>query len=46
MEPLGTAFLIVAVCLAALAAVPPLPYGSQLLAAAVAFLAAGHLVAR
>jgi hypothetical protein len=44
MENLKLAFLLVAVILAALAAIPPLPYSQQLLAGAVAFLAAGHLV--
>lgn len=43
MENLILAFYIVSIILAALAAVPPLPYSQQLLAGAVAFLAAAHL---
>jgi len=44
MENLRVAFLIVSVILAALVAIPPLPYASQLLAGAVAFLSASLLV--
>lgn len=44
MENLRVAFLIVSCILAILAALPPLPYGSQLLAGAVAFLSASLLV--
>ena len=44
MENLHSAFLIVAIILGALAAIPPLPYGSQLVGGAIAFLAAGLLV--
>lgn len=44
MHDLHTAFLIVAIILAALAAIPPVPYSGQLHAGATAFLAAGLLV--
>ncbi len=43
MSELHLAFLIVAIILAILAAIPPLPYSQQLLAGSVAFLAAAHL---
>lgn len=41
---LHLAFLIVAVILAILAAIPPMPYSHSLLAGAVAFLAAAQIV--
>lgn len=43
MSGLATGLLIAAIVLAALAALPPVPYSGQLLAAAVACLAAAHL---
>ena len=42
VDNLRIAFIIVAVILAALAAIPPLPYSERLLAGALAFLAAAH----
>jgi len=44
MQNLQMAFYIVAVILAILAAIPPMPYSERLLAGAVAFIAAGHLL--
>jgi hypothetical protein len=45
MSPsLHLALLLVSVILAALAAFPPMPYSSSLLAGAVAFLAAAQIV--
>lgn len=44
MENLRVIFLGVSIILALLAMLPPLPHHDALLAGALAFLAAGHLV--
>lgn len=44
MPELRIAFYIVSAILAALAAIPTMPYSERLVAGAITFLAAGHLV--